>query len=98
MIPYVRSLEIVGIKSRMHYFNNGALGGASIKRLKLLVNFSAKGTDISKLLKDMEVSDLLSGTADTKINLSGSGASVRLIMTRLNGKTDIIMNEGGGGE
>ena len=62
MIPYVRSLEIVGIKSRMHYFNNGALGGASIKRLKLLVNFSAKGTDIGKLLKDMEVSDLLSGT------------------------------------
>ncbi|MBT3915809.1 MAG: AsmA family protein [Rhodospirillaceae bacterium] len=67
---------------------------ASSKLPKLVVNFSAKGTDIGKLLKDMAVSDLLSGTADTKIELSGSGASLRQIMAGLNGKTEIIMKEG----
>jgi AsmA family protein len=80
-------------------FSKGRMSGklnfdASAKRPKLSINFNAKGTDIGKLLKDMAVSDLLSGTADTKFELSGSGASVRQIMAGLNGKTEIIMKEG----
>jgi len=80
-------------------FSKGKMSGkvdldASVRRPKLSVNFSAKGTDIGKLLKDMAVSDLLSGTVDTKIKLNGSGASLRQIMAGLNGNTEIIMNEG----
>ncbi|MBT7265465.1 MAG: AsmA family protein [Rhodospirillaceae bacterium] len=63
-------------------------------RPSLLIDFKAKGTDVGKLLKDMDVTDMLTGAADTTITLKGSGGSVRQIMAGLNGKTEIIMKDG----
>ena len=80
-------------------FAKGKMSGAmtldaSRTRPTLSIKFDAKGTDVGKLLKDMDVSDLITGRADTSITLNGSGTSVRKIMAGLNGKTEIIMREG----
>jgi len=80
-------------------FAKGKMSGAitldaSRSKPSLSVKFNAKGTDVGKLLKDMDVSDLLTGRADTVIKLNGSGTSVRKIMAGLNGKTEVIMNDG----
>ena len=50
--------------------------------------------DIGKLLKDMEVTDVMEGAIDVDISSKGAGSSVRAIMANLNGSTELVMDEG----
>jgi AsmA family protein len=96
-------LVLKGGKLTLNPFNaefaKGKMNGAIVldgsrTRPSLSVDFKAKGTDVGKLLKDMDVTDMISGAADTTITLKGSGSSVRQIMASLDGKTEIIMRDG----
>jgi AsmA family protein len=96
-------LTLKGGKLTLNPFNaefaKGKMNGAIVldgsrSRPSLSVDFNAKGTDVGKLLNDMDVTDMISGAADTTITLRGTGGSVRQIMAGLNGKTEVIMNDG----
>jgi uncharacterized protein involved in outer membrane biogenesis len=52
------------------------------------------GIDYGQLLKDMEIEDGVQGTLDLDIDLRGAGGSPRAIAAGLNGKTEIVSNEG----
>jgi AsmA family protein len=96
-------LVLKGGKLTLNPFNaefaKGKMNGAIVldgsrTRPSLSVDFKAKGTDVGKLLNDMDVTDMISGAADTTITLKGAGSSVRQIMASLDGKTEIIMRDG----
>ena len=57
-------------------------------RLKL------KGLDLGALLKEMQLTNIVSGKLDGTVDLAGSGASVRAIMAGLDGRTEIVMTDG----
>ncbi len=61
---------------------------------RLSVKLSGKKIDIGKLLAELGITDVIIGTVDTEIDLSGSGTSVRKLMAGLNGKTSIVMGKG----
>ncbi len=61
---------------------------------QLSIKLSGKKIDIGRLLAELGVTDVIIGTVDTKIDLSGSGTSVRKLMAGLNGKTSIVMGKG----
>jgi uncharacterized protein involved in outer membrane biogenesis len=67
-------------------------GAKELPSLAVLVT----GTDIDygQLLKDMEIEDGVQGTLDLDIDLSGAGGSPRAIAAGLDGKTEIVSNEG----
>lgn len=60
------------------------------------LGLALKGTkiDIGKLLEDLEITDVVFGSIDTEVNVSGQGKSVRQIMAGLNGRTHILMGKG----
>jgi len=58
------------------------------------VAISSKKIDVGKLLAEMDVTDLLSGTLNTDVTLKGQGKSVRAIMASLNGRTSVVMGKG----
>jgi hypothetical protein len=60
----------------------------------LVVTVKGSGIDYGQLLKDMEIEDGVQGTLDLDIDLRGAGASPRAIAAGLNGKTEIVSNEG----
>ncbi len=60
----------------------------------LVVTVKGAGIDYGQLLKDMEIEDGVQGTLDLDIDLRGAGASPRAIAAGLNGKTEIVSNEG----
>ncbi len=58
------------------------------------VAVSGKKIDVGKLLAEMEITDLLSGTVNADVSLKGQGQSVRAIMASLNGNTSVVMGKG----
>ena len=50
--------------------------------------------NLGKLLKERDITDVLTGKASAKINTKGTGASVRALMASLNGDTEVVMEEG----
>ncbi len=60
----------------------------------LVVTLKGAGIDYGQLLKDMEIEDGVQGTLDLDIDLRGAGASPRAIAAGLNGRTEIVSNEG----
>ncbi len=60
----------------------------------LAVLVKGAGIDYGQLLKDMEIEDGVQGTLDLDIDLRGAGGSPRAIAAGLNGKTEIVSNEG----
>lgn len=50
--------------------------------------------NLGKLLKDRDITDVLTGKVSAKINTRGTGASVRAIMASLDGDTEVVMDEG----
>ncbi len=70
-----------------------SLNGA-VKSPRLEVSLDVKGLDLGGLLKQMQLTDILSGKLDAKVKLNGAGTSVRKIMAALNGNTELVMNQG----
>lgn len=58
------------------------------------LKLTSKGFDMGALLKQSDVTEALTGTADVDIDVSGSGASMAAIMAALNGKVSMVMTDG----
>lgn len=50
--------------------------------------------DYGKLLQDMGIDDTVAGTMDVDVDLTGAGASMREIASSLNGRSEVVSNEG----
>ena len=50
--------------------------------------------DYGKLLQDMGIDDTVAGTMDVDVDLKGAGAAMREIAGSLNGRSEIVSNEG----
>ncbi len=61
---------------------------------RLAVNLDARKVDLGRVLKDMEITDVLETRLDAKIAVKGGGASVRAIMAGLNGDILATLGEG----
>ncbi|MFQ5617774.1 MAG: AsmA family protein [Rhodospirillales bacterium] len=61
---------------------------------RLAVNLDARKVDLGKILKDMEITDVLETHLDAKIGVKGGGQSVRAIMAGLNGDILATLGEG----
>ncbi len=73
-------------------------GGFSVDAGKkvppVAVNLSASGIDYGGLLKDLDVTDGVSGRLDAKVDLRGAGASARAIAAGLGGRIEVIGGQG----
>ncbi|MCP5367347.1 MAG: AsmA family protein [Hyphomicrobiales bacterium] len=67
---------------------------ASVAMPALAVNVDVAQLDYGKLLKDMDVTDLVRGKLDAKTNVTGQGVSVREIMAGLDGKLRVVTENG----
>ena len=67
-------------------------GGAAAPRLA--VNVDARKVDLGRLLKDMEITDVLETHLDATVRIKGGGKSVRAIMAGLNGDILATLGEG----
>ncbi len=77
----------------------GSLGGELRVRTQgevaeAAAKFDVDGVDLGRMLKQLEVTDLLEGQLSADIDLSGRGVSVADIMGSLNGETSIVTGEG----
>lgn len=61
---------------------------------KLDAMVKLEGLDLGAFLNEMKLTDIVSGKLDGMVRLKGAGASVRKIMAGLNGRTEIVMNQG----
>ncbi|MBW2116716.1 MAG: AsmA family protein [Deltaproteobacteria bacterium] len=52
------------------------------------------GLDLGRMLKELDVRDMIEGKLDMDLNVSGRGGSIAGIMAGLNGKTILIMDKG----
>ncbi len=50
--------------------------------------------NIGKMLKDRDITDMLTGHVSTKADVQGTGNSVRALMAGLNGSTEVTMQDG----
>jgi hypothetical protein len=50
--------------------------------------------DVGRMLKELNISDVLEGSLDADIDLKGVGGSVAALMGGLNGKTALVMGKG----
>ncbi len=57
-------------------------------------NLNASGIDYGGLLKDLDVTDGVSGRLDAKVRLRGAGASLRAIAAGLGGRIEVTGGEG----
>jgi AsmA protein len=64
------------------------------KTLKLSLNESLKGVQVGPLLKDLNGSDKLSGTANAQAKLTGNGATVDQIKSTLTGNGSFSFTDG----
>jgi len=67
-------------------------GAASPAAVSL--QLTSKGFDMGALLKQSDVTQALTGTADVDVDVSGSGTSMAAIMAALNGKVSMVMTDG----
>ncbi len=61
---------------------------------RLSANLSASGIDYGGLLKDLDLTDGVSGSLDAKADLRAAGASLRAIAAGLDGRIEVIGGEG----
>jgi hypothetical protein len=61
---------------------------------RVSTRYKVKALDVGKLLKDLEITDLLVLRADANGDLTGSGGSVRALMAGLSGKADVVAGKG----
>ncbi len=61
---------------------------------RVSTRYKVKALDVGKLLKDLEITDLLVLSADASGDLAGSGGSVRALMAGLSGKADVVAGKG----
>ncbi|MFC1868385.1 AsmA family protein [Thermodesulfobacteriota bacterium] len=78
---------------------SGTLGGSLAltprgRDAEIAVRLSINGLELEKMLKELDITELIEGSLDLDIDLKGRGASVAAIMAGLNGHTSVIMNEG----
>lgn len=66
-------------------------GGATPR---LAVNLDASKVDLGRLLKDMEITDVLETRLDATVRIKGGGTSVRAIMAGLDGEILATLGEG----
>ena len=60
----------------------------------LALKLTADKLDVGKMLKDAQVTEMLTGTGDLKVDVKGQGASVAQIMAALNGNASLLMENG----
>jgi len=74
---------------------NSTLGlDASGATPSLALKLTADKLDVGKMLKDAQVTDMLTGIGDLKIDVRGQGASIAAIMAALNGNASLLMEDG----
>ncbi len=61
---------------------------------RLAVNLDARKVDLGRLLKDMEITDVLETRLDATVRIKGGGTSVRAIMAGLDGDILATLGEG----
>ncbi len=61
---------------------------------RLAVNLDARKVDLGRLLKDMEITDVLESRLDATVKIKGGGTSVRAIMAGLDGDILATLGEG----
>jgi len=61
---------------------------------RLAVVVDGEDLNVGGLLKDMEVTDILSGALTIKTDIKGTGTSIRALMARLDGKLSIVGRDG----
>ena len=61
---------------------------------RLAVNLDARKVDLGRLLKDMEITDILESRLDATVKIKGGGTSVRAIMAGLDGDILATLGEG----
>ncbi len=61
---------------------------------RLVLKVDSEGLNVGGLLKDMDVTDILSGAMAIKTSIQGSGASVRSLMAGLNGQFSVVGRNG----
>lgn len=64
------------------------------KTLTMITALKVDQLDVSNMLQDLDIKDLLHGRMDVEVNMKGKGESVASLMAGLNGNTKIIMNNG----
>lgn len=96
-------LSLKGGRLQVSSFKAGVAGGkvagsfsldAGKKVPPLKVKLTATQIDYGGLLKQLEVSDGISGRLDGSVNLSGAGASPRAIASSLNGRIEVVGEKG----
>lgn len=80
-------------------FSGGRLAGdlsldARPEAPLLALNLAADGFDYGALLKDMDVTDGVTGTLDASARVTGAGASARALAAGLNGRIEVVGGEG----
>lgn len=60
----------------------------------LAVDLKAKKFNVGDMLKETGTTDLVEGSGDVAVTLTGQGQSVAAIMASLNGSTSVLMGEG----
>jgi len=97
------SLALKNRRLAVKPFSVGVAGGklagdfsidAGKKVPTLVVKLSASGIDYGGLLKDLDVTDGVSGRLDAKVDLRGAGASARAIAAGLGGRIEVTGGEG----
>ncbi len=58
------------------------------------IDVTVQGLDYGTLLKSLEVTDLIEGTADIDIDLAGRGATLRDWLSQVNGKAEFVGGPG----
>ncbi len=60
----------------------------------IMTTFLVDGLDLGNMFEELGVKNILDGTFDIEVDLSGQGASIAQLMAGLNGKATIIMKDG----
>lgn len=64
------------------------------KAVAITTLLNLDGFEIGKMLKELDITNMIAGSIDVDFNLKGKGSSVAGLMAGLNGHTSIIMGKG----
>lgn len=64
------------------------------KTVAVTTFFNIDGFGLGKMLKELDITEMIDGSIDVDINLKGKGSSVAALMAGLNGHTSVIMGKG----
>lgn len=82
------------VKLAGNVLNADAMVDGSSGKPAVNINLVARKTDIGALLRMMGSDQIVEGSADVDVALSGAGGSAHAIASGLNGKTSVVMNDG----